>query len=62
MTSFHSRTKRRVIKSPNDTYCAVLVADVFLFCYDRNFIRKFLTIIRLTLTLLRLHPDIWIVF
>ena len=29
---------RQVVGSPIGTYCAPLVADVFLFCYERDFV------------------------
>ena len=42
------------------TYCAPLVADLFLFCYERDFMIYFLIISRLMLLMhLTLDPDIW---
>ena len=45
------------------TNCAPLVADLFLFCYERYFMMSLSddkhagVIVRLTL-----HPDIWMIF
>ena len=45
------------------TYCAPLVADIFLFCYERDFMmsppddNRLMLLMRLTL-----HPDIWTIF
>ena len=49
------------------TNCAPLVADLFLFCYERNFMMSLsddkqadvIDAFKLTLTL---HPDIWTIF
>ena len=47
-----------------DTNCAPLVVDLFLFCYERDFMMSLIKhVSRLVLlTLLTLHPDIWIIF
>ena len=40
-------------------YCASLVADLFLFCYDRDFMMISSLIL---FTLKMLHPEIWMIF
>ena len=35
---FGTKLYRQVVGIPMDTYCAPLVADLFLFCYERDFI------------------------
>ena len=45
------------------TNCAPLVADLFLFCYERDFMTLFLTLNKLKLLKhLNLHLDIWTTF
>ena len=45
------------------TNCTPLVADLFLFCYERDFMmslsadKQLMLLMRLTL-----HPDIWTIF
>ena len=34
---FGTKLYSQVVGIPLDTYCAPLVADLFLFCYDRDF-------------------------
>ena len=34
---FGSKLYRQIVGIPMDTYCAPLVADLFLFCYERDF-------------------------
>ena len=34
---FGTKLYRQVVETPMDTYCAPLVADIFLFCYERDF-------------------------
>ena len=34
---FDTMLYRQIVGIPMDTYCAPLVADVFLFCYERDF-------------------------
>ena len=44
------------------TNCATLAADLFLFCYERDFMMS-LMISRLVLFMrLTLHPDIWTIY
>ena len=35
--SFSSKLYRQIVGTPMDTNCAPLVADLFLFCYKRDF-------------------------
>ena len=35
--TFSSKLYRQLVCSPMDTNCAPLVADLFLFCYERDF-------------------------
>ena len=60
---FGTKLYRQVVGIPIGTNCAPLVADLFLFCYERDFMMFFLMISRLML-LMRLtqHPDIWTIF
>ena len=52
-----------VVGVPVGTDWASLVADLFLFCYERDFVMSFLMIGRLMLLMrLTLHPDIWTIF
>ena len=37
---FATRLYRQIIDTPIGTYCAPLVADLFLFCYERDFIKS----------------------
>ena len=60
---FGTKLYRQVIVIPMGPYCAPLVADLFLFCYERDFMMSLLMISRLILLmLLTLHPDIWTIF
>ena len=34
---FGSKSYRQIVGIPMGTYCAPLVADLFLFCYERDF-------------------------
>ena len=53
---FGTKLYRQVVVIPMGTNCAPLVADLFLFCYERNFMMSDV-ILRL-----KLHPDIWTIF
>ena len=45
------------------TYCAPLVADFFLFCYDRDFMMSLSDDKQADIIdALTLHPDIWTIF
>ena len=35
---FGSKLYRQIVGIPMGTYCAPLVADLFLFCYERDFV------------------------
>ena len=39
---FGTKLYRQVVWIPMDTYCAPLVADLFLFCHERDFMMSFL--------------------
>ena len=57
---FGTKLYRQVVGIPMGTNCAPLVADLFLFCYERDFM---MLISRLMLLMhLTLHPDIWTIF
>ena len=50
-----------------DTNCAPLVADLFMFCYKRDFMMSLsddrqADILMLLTLLLALHPDSWMIF
>ena len=56
---FGSKLYRQIVGIPMGTNCAPLVADLFLFCYERDFCCLCQTIIKLILLkLLTLPPDI----
>ena len=60
---FGSKLYRQIVGIPEGTNCAPLVADLFLFCYERDFMLSLLdlcqTIIkRILLKLLTTPPDI----
>ena len=46
---FGTKLYRQIVGIPMGTNCAPLVADLFLFCYERDFIKIFLVITRPTL-------------
>ena len=54
---------RQAVGIPMSTNCAPMVADLFLFCYERDFMmslsddRRLMLLMRSTL-----HPDIWTIF
>ena len=56
---FGSKLYRQIVDIPMDTNCAPLVADLFLFCYERDF--KFSLSDNNQTDILKLltpHPDI----
>ena len=56
---FDSKLYRQIVGIPFGTNCVPLVADLFLFCYERYFILSLSGIIKLILLkLLNLPPDI----
>ena len=60
---FGTKLYRQVVGIPMGTNCAPLVSDLFLFCYERDFMMSLsLMISRLVLLMrLTLHPDIWMI-
>ena len=56
---FGTKLYRQVVGIPMGTNCAPLVANLFLFCYERDFMMISRMIL---LILLTLHPDIWEIF
>ena len=44
----HLKLYRQIVGIPMGTNCAPLVADLFLFCYERDFIKIFLVVTRPT--------------
>ena len=45
------------------TYCAPLVADLFLFCYERDFMMSLYDDRQADIIhMLTLHPDTWTIF
>ena len=60
---FGTKLYRQVVGIPMGTNCVPLVADLFLFCYEKDFMMSLLMTSRLILLmLLTLHPDIWTIF
>ena len=56
---FGTKLYRQVVEIPVGTNCAPLFADLFLFCYERNFMMSLSADNRLILLmLLTLHLDI----
>ena len=54
---------RQVVGIYMCTNCAPLVADLFLFCYERDIMMSLPDNKQADiLTLLTLHPDIWLIF
>ena len=53
----------QVVGIPMGNNCSPLVADLFLFCYERDFVMSLSDDNRrILLMLLTLHPDIWTIF
>ena len=61
---FGTKLYRQVVGIPMGTNCAPLVADLFLFCYERDFMMSLSLMISRLMLLMRLtsHPDIWTIF
>ena len=60
---FGTKLYRQVGGVPMGTNCAPLVADLFLFCYERDFRMSLLVISRLMLLMRKiLLLDIWTIF
>ena len=59
---FGTKLYRQIVGIPMGTNCVPLVADLFLFCFERD-IRLFLTLSKLKLLKhLNLHLDTWTTF
>ena len=61
---FGTKFYRQVVGNPlMGTNCAPLVAHLFIFCYDRDLMMSFSDDNQaVLLTLLTLHPAIWMIF
>ena len=58
---FGTKLYRQVVGFPMDTNCALLV-DLFLFCYERDFMSLSDDKQADIIDALTLHPDIWTIF
>ena len=47
-----------IVEIPMGTNCAPLVADLFLLCYERDFMKSLSDAKQADI----LHPDIWMIF
>ena len=60
---FRTKMYRQVVGIPMDTNCAPLVADLFLFCYERDFMMSLSDDKQAdVIDAFTLHPDIWTIF
>ena len=60
---FGTNLYRQIVGIPMGTNCAPLVADLFLFCYERDFMTPLLMLSKLKLLKhLTQHLDIWTTF
>ena len=61
---FGTKLYRQVVGIPMGTNCAPLIADLFLFCYESDFIMSLSDDKQADVILMRLtlHPDIWTIF
>ena len=60
---FGTRLYRQIVGIPMGTNCALLVADLFLFCYERDFMTSLSDVKQVKLLKhLNLHLDIWTTF
>ena len=60
---FGTNMYRQVVAIPKGTNCAPLVADLFLFCFESDFIMSLSDDKQAnSMMLLTLHPDIWTIF
>ena len=59
---FGTKLYRQIVGIPMGTNCAPLVADLFLFCYERDFMRSLSDVKLKLLKHLNLHLDIWTTF
>ena len=59
---FGTKVYRQVVGIPTGTNCAPLVADLFLFCYERSFMLSLSDDKQADIIdALTLHPDIWMI-
>ena len=56
---FGTKFFRQVVGIPMGTNCDSSVADLFLFCNERDFMMSLMISRLISLLLLTLHPDIW---
>ena len=60
---FGTKLYRQVVGIPMGTNCAPLVADLFLFCYERDLMMSLSDHKQAdVIDALTLHPDIWTIF
>ena len=59
---FGTKLYRQVVGIPMGTDYAPLVADLFLFYYERDFMMSLSDDTQMLLMRLTLHPDIWTIF
>ena len=52
----------QVVGIPMDTKCAPLVANLFLFCYERDFMMSLSDNKQADIIDALIHPDIWMIF
>ena len=57
---FGTELYRQVVVIPMGSNCVPLVADIFLFCYDRDFMMAHSDDKQADINL-TLHPDIWMI-
>ena len=60
---FGTKLYRQVVGIPMGTNCAPLAADLFLFCYERDFLMSLSDDKQADIIdVLTLHQDIWTIF
>ena len=60
---FGTKLYRQIVGIPMGTNCALLVADLFLFCYERDFMTSLSDVKQAEIIeALNLHLDIWTTF
>ena len=60
---FSTKLYRQVVGISMGTDCAPVIAYLFLFCYEIDFMMSLSGVSRLILLmLLSIHPDIWMIF
>ena len=61
---FDTKLYRQVVGIPMGTYCAPVVADLFLFCYARDFMMSPSDDMQADIidAFNTLHSDIWMIF